>query len=39
MVVKRRPHSGQARRRRIAVPSSVVRESMTLLSVCRQNGQ
>ncbi len=38
-VVKRRPHSGHWRRRRMAVPSSVVRESMTRESVCRQNGQ
>ena len=38
-VVNRRPHSGHARRRRIAVPSSAVRLSMTLLSGFRQNGQ
>src|SRR3954470_13106791 len=38
-VVKRRPHSGQARRRRIAAPSSCSRESTTRESGCRQNGQ
>ena len=31
-VVKRRPHSGHALRRRIAAPSSAVLLSMTLLS-------
>ena len=31
-VVNRRPHSGHDRRRRIAVPSSAVRLSMTRLS-------
>src|SRR5690242_15244489 len=39
IVVKRRPHSGHWRRRRMELPSSVVRESMTRESVCRQNGQ
>src|SRR5205807_1179390 len=38
-VVKRRPHSGQERRRRIAAPSSASRESTTRESGCRQNGQ
>jgi hypothetical protein len=38
-VVNRRPHSGQLRRRRIAVPSSELRESMTRLSEYLQNGQ
>ena len=38
-VVKRRLHSGHWRRRRMALPSSVVRLSMTRESVCRQNGQ
>src|SRR5580698_8911643 len=38
-VVKRRPHSGQERRRRIAAPSSVSRESTTRESGKRQNGQ
>lgn len=33
IVVNRRPHSGQERRRRMAVPSSVVRESITFESV------
>ena len=37
-VVKRRAHSGQDRRRRIAWPSSTSRESMTRESGCRQNG-
>jgi hypothetical protein len=35
-VVKRRPHAGHDRRRRIAAPSSAVRLSMTLLSGCLQ---
>ena len=39
VVLNRRPHSGHCRRRRIARPSSLVRESMTRLSGCRQNGQ
>jgi hypothetical protein len=38
-VVNRRPHAGHDLRRRIAVPSSAVRLSMTRLSECRQNGQ
>src|SRR6185503_14403186 len=38
-VVKRRPHSGHCRRRRIEAPSSVARLSTTRLSVWRQNGQ
>src|SRR5680860_1535486 len=38
-VVKRRPHSGHWRRRRIAAPSSAVRESTTRESEWRQNGQ
>src|SRR5215469_18396474 len=38
-VVNRRPHDGQDRRRRIAVPSSAVRLSMTLLSGFLQYGQ
>jgi hypothetical protein len=38
-VVNRLPHSGHDRRRRIAVPSSAVRLSMTRLSLCLQNGQ
>ena len=38
-VVKRRPHAGHDRRRRIAVPSSAVRLSMTRLSACLQCGQ
>jgi len=38
-VVNRRPHSGQDLRRRIAVPSSATRLSMTRLSGWRQNGQ
>jgi hypothetical protein len=38
-VVKRRPHSGHDRRRRIADPSSAVRLSMTRLSLCLQKGQ
>jgi hypothetical protein len=37
--VKRRPHSGHCRRRRMLEPSSVARESMTRESVWRQNGQ
>jgi len=37
-VVKRREHSGQDRRRRIAWPSSTSRESMTRESGYRQNG-
>src|SRR5690606_31482207 len=39
IVVNRRWHSGHCRRRRIEVPSSDVRESTTLESPCRQNGQ
>jgi hypothetical protein len=38
-VVNRRPHSGHDLRRRIAVPSSAVRLSMTRLSGFRQKGQ
>src|SRR5918912_1229667 len=38
-VVKRRPHTGQDRRRRVVAPSSVSRESMTRLSGLWQNGQ
>src|SRR5215469_4741966 len=38
-VVNRRPQAGQARRRRIAAPSSLVRLSITLLSGCLQYGQ
>lgn len=38
-VVKRREQSGHCRRRRIDVPSSVVRLSTTLLSGCLQKGQ
>ena len=38
-VLKRRPHCGQTRRRRIATPSSVLRESTTRESAERQNGQ
>ena len=38
-VLKRRPHSGQTRRRRMATPSSVLRESTTRESAERQNGQ
>jgi hypothetical protein len=38
-VVNRRPHSGHARRRRIAAPSSVERLSITRLSGLRQKGQ
>jgi hypothetical protein len=38
-VVNRRPQAGHARRRRIAVPSSPVRLSMTRLSECLQYGQ
>jgi hypothetical protein len=38
-VVNLRPHEGQARRRRIAAPSSAVRLSMTRLSGFLQYGQ
>ena len=38
-VVNRLPHSGQDRRRRMAAPSSVSRESTTRESAWRQNGQ
>jgi hypothetical protein len=38
-VVKRPPHSGHERRRRIAAPSSEGRESFTWLSAWPQNGQ
>src|SRR5262249_9222796 len=38
-VVKRRPQAGHDLRRRIAVPSSAARLSMTLLSGCLQCGQ
>src|SRR4051812_42153232 len=38
-VVKRPPHSGQWRRRRMAELSSEGRESFTWLSSCPQNGQ
>src|SRR5262245_59409891 len=38
-VVKRRPHSGQERRRRMIWPSSASRESTTRESACRQYGQ
>jgi hypothetical protein len=38
-VVNRFPHSWQTRRRRIWPPSSATRESSTLVSLCRQNGQ
>ena len=38
-VVKRLPHSGHWRRRRIEVPSSLARESTTRESWWRQNGQ
>ncbi|GAA3390016.1 hypothetical protein GCM10017752_16810 [Streptomyces roseoviridis] len=38
-VVKRREQSGHWRRRRIDVPSSVVRLSTTRLSGCLQKGQ
>jgi hypothetical protein len=38
-VLKRRPHWGQTLRRRIATPSSVLRESTTRESADRQNGQ
>src|SRR4051794_10100372 len=38
-VLKRRPHCGHTRRRRMAVPSSVLRESTTRESAERQNGQ
>src|SRR5687768_17912385 len=38
-VVKRRPHSGHERRRRMASPSLVSRLSTTRLSGWRQNGQ
>ncbi len=38
-VLKRRPHCGQTRRRRMAQPSSVLRESTTRESAERQNGQ
>jgi hypothetical protein len=37
-VVNRWLHEGQSRRRRIAVPSSVERESTTRVSAERQNG-
>jgi hypothetical protein len=38
-VVKRDPQDGQKRRRRIAPPSSVGRESFTWVSSWPQNGQ
>jgi hypothetical protein len=38
-VLNRRPHSGHCLRRRIAAPSSALRESTTRESVFRQNGQ
>ncbi len=38
-VVKRRPHSGHCRRRRMAEPSSAMRLSTTRESGLRQNGQ
>ncbi len=38
-VLNRRPHCGHCRRRRIAVPSSALRESTTRESAFRQNGQ
>jgi hypothetical protein len=38
-VVNRREQSGHCRRRRIEVPSSVVRLSTTRLSGCLQKGQ
>src|SRR3954452_17519617 len=38
-VLNRRPHSGHCRRRRIAVPSSLLRESTTRESEFLQNGQ
>jgi hypothetical protein len=38
-VVKRRLQAGHWRRLRMQAPSSVVLESMTRESVCRQNGQ
>ena len=38
-VVNRRPHPVHSRRRRIKVPSSAGRESTTLESSLRQNGQ
>jgi hypothetical protein len=38
-VVKRRPHSGQERRRRMTWPSSCSRESTTRESGLRQYGQ
>src|SRR4029079_17055729 len=38
-VVKRLPHSGHARRRRISAPSSASRESTTRESAWRQYGQ
>mgnify|MGYP007000128774 CR=1 len=37
--VKRAPHAGQARRRRIEALSSVGRESFTCVSLLPQNGQ
>ena len=37
-VVKRLPHCPHSRRRRMASPSSIVRESITLESSSRQNG-
>jgi hypothetical protein len=37
--VNRLPHSEHDRRRRITVPSSAIRLSMTRLSLCLQNGQ
>src|SRR5690606_18412173 len=39
VVEKRPPHSGHCLRRRMDRPSSLVRESMTRESECRQNGQ
>ncbi len=39
VVLKRRPHSGHCRRRRIDSPSSLVRESTTRESGWRQKGQ
>ena len=39
VVLNRRPHSGHCLRRRIASPSSLVRESITRVSGWRQNGQ
>jgi hypothetical protein len=39
VVLNRRPHCGHCRLRRIARPSSLVRESMTRESGYRQKGQ